>query len=191
VKLLKHPATIVATIALFVALSGAAGAAVTGLISGSQIKNGSIPVNKLSASAVSALRSVGGAANSNSNVKHTCVLNTTSTSTWCGTFTTVKFTKKTAVLVTGSLDLATSDGNDVQGEIGVCYAPHGSAALVSVQHVFPDFVAASASYFAQAVDGIVMHLKAGKYDVGLCVQDETANALNGRYTTSMLTVQTP
>jgi hypothetical protein len=51
---LRHPATIVAALALFVALSS--GAYATGLISGLQIKNHSIPATKLTASAIASLR---------------------------------------------------------------------------------------------------------------------------------------
>ena len=43
-KRLTHPATAIAIIALFVALGGGAALA-SGLISGSQIKNHSIPAN--------------------------------------------------------------------------------------------------------------------------------------------------
>ena len=56
-KQLKHPATIIAAVALFVALGGGAYAAATALISGSQIKNHSIPVTKLTKSAVKSLHS--------------------------------------------------------------------------------------------------------------------------------------
>jgi hypothetical protein len=52
---LKHPAMIVAAIALFIALGGGMAVAAGGLISGSKIKNHSIPVTKLTNSAVSAL----------------------------------------------------------------------------------------------------------------------------------------
>ena len=101
------------------------------------------------------------------------------------------FTKKTAVLVTGSLDLASSNGSGVYGQIGICWAPSGSDALVSVQHIYPEFTAPSDSYFAQTVTGFVAHIGAGTYDVGLCVMEESANAENGRYTSSILTVRTP
>lgn len=53
-KYLRHPATIIAAIALFVALGGGAAWA-SGLISGSQIKNHSIPAKKLTASAIKSL----------------------------------------------------------------------------------------------------------------------------------------
>jgi hypothetical protein len=56
VKSLKHPATIVALLALFAALSGGAAAYTSGLISGSQIKNHSIPAQKLTKSAITSLR---------------------------------------------------------------------------------------------------------------------------------------
>ena len=52
-KGLKHPATAFAVLALFVALAGTAYA--SGLISGSQIKNHSIPAKKLTASAIKSL----------------------------------------------------------------------------------------------------------------------------------------
>ena len=54
-KALKHPATIVATLALFVALGGGAALA-SRLISGRTIANHSIPENKLTAAAIKALR---------------------------------------------------------------------------------------------------------------------------------------
>ena len=47
-KGLKHPATVIALLALFVALTGTAYA--SGLISGRQIKNHSIPAKKLTKS---------------------------------------------------------------------------------------------------------------------------------------------
>ena len=56
-KQLKHPATIIAALALFLTLGGGAYAAATGLISGSQIKNNSIPVTKLTTAAIKSLHS--------------------------------------------------------------------------------------------------------------------------------------
>jgi hypothetical protein len=53
VKQFKHPATVVAALALFFALGG--GAWASGLISGSKIKNHSIPAMKLTNSAVKSL----------------------------------------------------------------------------------------------------------------------------------------
>jgi hypothetical protein len=50
----KHPATAIAVLALFVALGGTAYA--SGLIPGSQIKNHSIPVKKLTGAAIKSLR---------------------------------------------------------------------------------------------------------------------------------------
>jgi len=54
-KFLKHPATAIAALALFVALGGGAAWAST-LISGSQIKNHSIAAKKLTKSAIKSLR---------------------------------------------------------------------------------------------------------------------------------------
>jgi hypothetical protein len=54
VKGLKHPATVIAALALFVALGGGAALA-SGLISGSQIKNHSIAAKKLTKKAIASL----------------------------------------------------------------------------------------------------------------------------------------
>jgi hypothetical protein len=54
-KRLKHPATFVAALALFVALGGGAAAYASGLISGSQIKNHSIAEKKLTKAAITDL----------------------------------------------------------------------------------------------------------------------------------------
>ena len=59
-KHFKHPATVIAAVALFAALGGGAAAYAGGLISGSKIKNHSIPENKLTKSAVKTLTSPGG-----------------------------------------------------------------------------------------------------------------------------------
>jgi hypothetical protein len=59
VKRLTHPATVVAAIALFVALGGTAAWA-SGLISGSRIKNRSIAESKLTKKAVTALHGLRG-----------------------------------------------------------------------------------------------------------------------------------
>lgn len=55
-KRLTHPATVIAAAALFLALGGGAAAYASGLISGSQIKNHSIPAKKLTKSAIKSLR---------------------------------------------------------------------------------------------------------------------------------------
>lgn len=52
----KHPATVIATVALFIALGGGAAAYASGLINGSQIKNHSIAAKKLTAAAIKSLR---------------------------------------------------------------------------------------------------------------------------------------
>lgn len=55
-KHLKHPATIIAAVALFVGLGGGTVAYASGLISGSQIKNHSIAEKKLTRKAIKSLR---------------------------------------------------------------------------------------------------------------------------------------
>ena len=184
----KHPATIIATVALFAALSGGAGAAMTGLISGSNIKNGSIPMKKLQPAAIKALQVIG-MATTTGNGGNNCPENTTSSYTFCGTPYTVKFTKKTGALVTGSLDLASDDGLEVSGALGVCYAQHGSLTLTEVSRVFPDFVAPSGSYIAQTATAVVGGLQ-GTYDVGFCLKNESGNAANGNFQVSVLAAQT-
>jgi hypothetical protein len=61
VKHLRHPATIIAAVALFVAFGGGAAAYASGLINGSQIKNHSISAKKLTKSAVKSLHGKRGA----------------------------------------------------------------------------------------------------------------------------------
>src|SRR5437868_15277703 len=56
VRFLKHPATVIATVALLVAVGGGTAAYASGLISGSQIKNHSIAAKKLTKSAIKSLR---------------------------------------------------------------------------------------------------------------------------------------
>jgi len=55
-KGLRHPATLIAAAALFVALGGGAAAYASGLIPGSQIENHSIPTKKLTKTAIKSLR---------------------------------------------------------------------------------------------------------------------------------------
>jgi hypothetical protein len=56
VKQLRHPATIIAGVAMFLALGGGAAAYANGMISGSQIRNHSIGEKKLTRAAISSLR---------------------------------------------------------------------------------------------------------------------------------------
>ncbi len=55
-KGIKHPATMIAALALFLALGGGAAAYASGLIPGSQISNNSIAAKMLTKSAISALK---------------------------------------------------------------------------------------------------------------------------------------
>jgi hypothetical protein len=60
VKHLKHPATIIAAVALFIAFGGGAAAYASGLINGSQIKNHSISTKKLTKKAIRQLHGARG-----------------------------------------------------------------------------------------------------------------------------------
>jgi hypothetical protein len=55
-KFLKHPATVIATVSLVIAVGGGTAAYASGLIDGSQIKNHSIAAKKLTKSAIESLR---------------------------------------------------------------------------------------------------------------------------------------
>jgi len=87
---LRHPATIVAAIALFLSLGGGAAAYATGLISGSQIKNHSIPTQKLTRSAIASLRGrrglPGPAGPGGKIVTYDATAKTSPTTTTLGTF---------------------------------------------------------------------------------------------------------
>jgi hypothetical protein len=62
VTYLRHPATIIAAVALFVAVGGGTVAYASGLISGAQIKNHSIATKKLTKSAINSLHGTRGPA---------------------------------------------------------------------------------------------------------------------------------
>ena len=59
-KFLKHPATVIATVALVIAVGGGTAAYASGVIDGSQIKNHSIAAKKLTKSAIKSLRGTRG-----------------------------------------------------------------------------------------------------------------------------------
>jgi Collagen triple helix repeat (20 copies) len=61
VTVLKHPATVIAIVALVVAVGGGTAAYASGLINGSQIKNHSIAAKKLTNSAIKSLHGQRGA----------------------------------------------------------------------------------------------------------------------------------
>ena len=95
----------------------------------------------------------------------------------------------TAAQVTGSVDYASSSGAGIESELGVCYAPEGGSPEV-VSDVFPEFVAAAFSFFAQTVTGVVGNLSAGNYFVGVCTAFESSNVLHGSSSGSIVLGQT-
>lgn len=108
-----------------------------------------------------------------------------------GTPSTQSFTNnKTAAQVTGTIDLATSDGSKNSGDLGICYQPVGGSTVTSVGHVLPEFATPAGSFFAQTVSGDVGNLTAGQYNIGLCAEFQTANTLNGLGQVTILMAQT-
>lgn len=84
---LRHPATIIAAVAVFVSLGGGAAAYASGLISGSQIKNHSIPERKLTRSAIASLRGARGPAGPGGKiVTYDATAKASPTTTTLGTF---------------------------------------------------------------------------------------------------------
>jgi hypothetical protein len=100
------------------------------------------------------------------------------------------FDGRTAAEVTGTVDFASSNGNGLFSELGVCYEPFGSSTVSSVALVAPEFQAPTDSFFAQTVSGVVGNLSAGDYYVGLCSQDETTNVLHGATSATVLIGET-
>lgn len=224
---LKHPATVIAMVALVVAVGGGTAAYASGLINGSQIRNHSIAAKKLTRSAVKSLHGRRGARGpagatgptgatgapgatgatgpqgstgpqgpsgivgmAQSSSGSNCPANMTFIWVFCGTPDTVSFTADTGVFVTSTIDLASNNGSGLTAYLGVCYATHGSSALISVARVEPQFTAAANAFFAQTVSGVVGNLAAGSYDVGLCTSQETSNVLQGLASTSVLVAET-
>jgi hypothetical protein len=57
--------------------------------------------------------------------------------------------------------------------------PGSGGALTSVGGVHPKFQAPAYSWLAQSISGVVGGLPAGKYHVGLCAGQESANVMQG------------
>jgi hypothetical protein len=115
------------------------------------------------------------------------------TGTWqfLGTPQAENFTdSNTAAQVTGTIDLATTDGSHNSGYLGICYEPVGGSALTNVGFVFPEFTTPTGSFFAQTVSGAVGNLTPGQYNVGLCAQEQSANTANGHGNVSILMAET-
>lgn len=98
----------------------------------------------------------------------------------------IKFTSNlTAADVTASVDEATSDGNQIDEGLGVCYEEVGSSNVVDDSSVIPQFAASADSYFVETVAGAVGDLPAGKYYVGVCAFDQN-DVLNGAASVTIL-----
>ena len=110
---------------------------------------------------------------------------------WCGNPANVTFAdSKTAAQVTGTLEYASSNGQQASSLLGVCYAPHGSSTLTSVDDLVPQFTTGAFDTFAETVSGVVGNLAPGSYDVGLCTSFETSNVLNSNFWGTVIVSQT-
>ena len=96
---------------------------------------------------------------------------------------------KTAAQVTGTVDVASTDGNGINEYLGICYQPSGGT-ITSVSEVDPEFAAPAFSFFAQTVSGIVGNLPGGTYTIGLCEHQFTGNIADGDSALSLVMAQT-
>jgi hypothetical protein len=96
---------------------------------------------------------------------------------------------KTAAEVTGTVDLASTDGNGISEFLGICYQPAGGT-ITDVSEVAPEFTAPAHSFFAQTVSGIVGNLTGGTYTIGLCQSQLTSNIADGNSAVSIVMAQT-
>jgi hypothetical protein len=87
---------------------------------------------------------------------------------------------QTAVLVTGTADLASTNGGTAQGSLGVCFQQLPGGSINYAASVFPQFAAAPGAFFAQSVTGVISGLSAGQYTVGLCAGPLTSNMAVGQ-----------
>ena len=85
----------------------------------------------------------------------------------------------TAAEVTATVDEASTDGNFIDVDLGICYEPAGGSTLTNVSFVEPNFQAPANSFIAQTVSGVVGNLAAGDYLIGMCQKAASANLVNG------------
>jgi len=117
--------------------------------------------------------------------------NTTSTPLFQGKPAKVHFNgKSTAAVVTGEIDLASSDGEYLESELAVCYEAEGSKEVNIAAEIFPEFKEEKFNYYSQPVSGVVGNLAAGNYLVGICTLKETANTRHGAATGTVLVAET-
>jgi hypothetical protein len=96
----------------------------------------------------------------------------------------------TAAYVTGSLDIASSDGKQLSLALGICEEPLHGSEILPVARVTPEFTSPEESFFAQSISGVATGLTAGDYVLGVCTADETANVLHGDGAGTVLLAQT-
>jgi len=114
--------------------------------------------------------------------------------TWAfsGTTVTERFAdSKTAAEVTVTVDKASSNGNGIDGELGICCEPVGGSTVTAVNHNGePAFQAPANSYFTQTGSDVVGNLAAGDYIIGICQENDTANLLIGNGAGTIIMAET-
>ncbi|HET9115050.1 MAG TPA: hypothetical protein VFN33_03055 [Gaiellaceae bacterium] len=124
----------------------------------------------------------------NSGGYENCYPNPTDWPGFCGPPDTVKFDAKTAVLVTGTLMIASTDGDPAGGNLGIC-AAYDTANLFPVALIGAGTAGPAGSYIGQTVSGVVGGLQGTAY-VGLCTWKESTNTEHGDYWTSIVVAET-
>lgn len=181
-KRLQHPATIVAMLALFVALSGGAALA-SGLISGSQIKNHSIAEKKLTRKAIKAL----GPQGSNGVVATKAFAGPVAnvippqalpySFSWVFAGPTVSVTTAATQHLVGTAVAVLGSTSGTEFDFGLCYRKASGGEVRNF--VGTDYLTADATHLrlpytasASVVPG------AGTWTVGFCVVNEGPFSLN-------------
>jgi hypothetical protein len=96
----------------------------------------------------------------------------------------------TAADLTASVDIASSDGKQLELHLGICFMPVGGSEATPVAIITPAFTAPKQSFLAQTVTGVVTGLSAGSYVVGACTFGESANVLHGDSAGSVVLAET-
>ena len=182
-KLLSHPATIIAALALFVAFGGGAAAYASGLISGSQIKNHSISEKKLTKQAIKALVQQGPNQAVTTKVFAGPVPAVIGPEAFPYVFKfafagpTVSVTTASAQLLVGTADAVLGSTDPAVFDFGLCYQRASGGTVrnfVGGNYLTADSSRSRQPYTASA--GVVPG--AGTWRVGFCVVNEGPFALN-------------
>ena len=138
-RIRKHPATVIATVALLVALGGGTAAYASGLINGSQIKNHSIATKKLTRGAIASLRGDVAYAHINpdgtfdaAHSKNVTAANMAEPDTGFFCFNGLSFTPKNAVVTEDYNGVANGQITDISVQVPATAGACGTAKQVMV-----------------------------------------------------------